>query len=108
MAIDLFCYSSLDSNAVRGELDLVVKRSSDLFPSKFSISDVKDLTNSKSYYDLMEIEISRENGLVAQCSFVVNLNDKRFVELLSAVEIILKNALGEEKILLLLNNEERR
>jgi len=108
VAIDLFCYCSLDANKVGDELELMAKRNPDLFSGKFLISAAKDLASSVSYYDLVEIEISRENGLAAQSSFIVSLNDKRSVDLLPVVEKILKNALGEEKVLLLLNNEERR
>ncbi|MBD9665681.1 hypothetical protein IB278_17065 [Variovorax sp. VRV01] len=108
MAIDLFCYCSLDADMVREELALLVEGNPNVFPSKFLISVVTDLTNAKNHYDLVEIEIARENGLAALSSFIVGLNDKKAVDLLSAVKKMIKKSLGEERVLIFLNNEERR
>lgn len=44
----------------------------------------------------------------ASCLFLIYLNDKSAAGLLPKVETIIKNALGDNNVLILFNNEERR
>ena len=79
-----------------------------MFTDRFLISEVRDLTNPENYSASVEVEIALEHGLKASCSFMVSLNDKSVADLLSVVEMIIKNALGDSNVLILFNNEERR
>lgn len=108
MSIDLFCYSSLPPADVIRILDLVAMQHQGLFKERFFISKVKDLRNPDNYYDSVAIEIALEHGLNASCSFMVSLNDKKASDLLSTVEVIVKNAFGDSNVIILFNNEERR
>ena len=108
MSIDLVCYSSLPPTDVKGILDLVTAKHQGLFVERFLISKVKDLRNTDNYYDSVAVDIALEHSLNASCSFMVSLNDKNAADLLSTVEAIIKNALGDSNVLILFNNEERR
>lgn len=79
-----------------------------LFNQSFLISTVTDLRNPENYYDAVGVEIALEHGLHANCSFLVSLNEKSVANLLSTVEMIIKNVLGNSNVLILFNNEERR
>lgn len=108
MSIDLVCYSSLPPEDVKGILDLVTAQHRGLFVERFLISWVKDLRDADDYSSSVAVEIALEHGLRASCSFRVGLNDKSAADLLSTVEAIIKNALGDSNVLILFNNEERR
>jgi hypothetical protein len=108
MAISLFCYSSRAADDVKGILDLLTVQHPGLFAEKFLISRVDDLKNPTIYSDSVSVEIALEHDMRASCLFLVDLNDKSAADLLSTVEAIIKNALGDSNVLILFNNEERR
>ncbi len=108
MAISLFCYSSRAADDVKGILDLLTVQHRGLFAERFLISWVKDLRDTDDYYDSVAVEIALEHDMRASCLFLVDLNDKSAANLLSTVEAIIKNALGDSNVLILFNNEERR
>jgi hypothetical protein len=108
MSISLFCYSSRAAEEVEIVLDLLSVQHSGLFAEKFLISSVDDLKNPTTYSDSVSVEIALEHGTRASCLFLVALNDKSAANLLSTVEAIIKNALGDDNLLILFNNEDRR
>lgn len=108
MAIDLFCYSSLSPEEAREILDLVALQHPGIFTKRFLISEITDLRNPESYYASVEVEIALEHGMCASCSFLVSLNDKSVADLLSVVEMVIKNAFGNSNVIILFNNEELR
>lgn len=99
MAIDLFCYVSVDRNltdAMRSEL-LIDRR--DIFSENFIISTAKDASP-------MHVEIAAENGFEAKSFFLISLNKKDSVNLLGLVSQILKDKFGSN-ILILQENERK-
>jgi hypothetical protein len=101
MAIDLVCYASKPLSEVDKMLDCISTEHLDLFSSQFLISKVFE-TNE------IQKEITLEYGLHASCWFLVRLNDKSVAGLLSSVEVILKNAMGDNNVVIFLNDEIRR
>lgn len=73
----------------------------ELFASKFLISDV---TKSND----IDQEVALEHGVHAQCLFLIRVNDKSALGMLSTVVGIVKNALGDSSVVILLENEERQ
>lgn len=101
MAIDLFCHSSLPVPKVQEVLSKLLVQHQELFANKFLISDVSQSTDVGK-------EVALEHGLHAQCLFLIRVNDKSARGLLSTVVGIVKNALGDTNVVMLLENEERR
>jgi hypothetical protein len=97
----LFCYVSVPCTEVQLITDRLRSQHRDLFESRFLIYPVKNVT-------LVGKEIALEHGFVAQCLFLVGLNDKSASSLLSQVERQIKETLGDENVLILFNNEQRR
>ncbi len=101
MAIDLFCHSSLPLRQVQEVLSTLLIQHQELFANKFLISDVRQAKD-------IDEEVALEYGLHAQCLFLVRVNDKSARDLLSIVVDIVKKALGDSNVVILIENEERR
>ena len=67
MAIDLFCYSSLPPDDVKGVLDVMATQHLELFAERFLISWVKDLRDTDDYYD----SVARANIRTKQSSRII-------------------------------------
>lgn len=100
MAIDLFCHSSLPSPQVQEVLSKLLVQHQELFANKFLISGVRQSTDVGK-------EVALEHGLHAQCLFLIRVNDKSARGLLSTVVGIVKNALGDTNVVILVENEDR-
>ena len=113
MAISLFCYSSLLPEETQGILDLINNRHPEIFKERCLIFRARDLRgadnlrDADSYYHSVLIDIALEHGLKATCLFLVAINDKSAVGLISRVVEIIKTALGECNVVILFNNEGR-
>ena len=101
MAMDLFCHSSLPLLQVKEALSLMLFQHQELFANKFLISDV-----NKS--DDVDEQVALEHGLNARCLFLIRVNDNTAIEFLSTVVGIVKNALGDSNVVILIENEARR
>ncbi|WP_145956465.1 toxin-immunity protein system imunity protein CdiI2 [Burkholderia pseudomallei] len=101
MAIDLFCYLSIDRGAAESDLNKIRSNHSELFEGKFLISPVRDA-------DFSLKEIAAEHGLVAESFFLVSLNDKNSADLIPIVSKILVDGFNGGVILILQDNECRR
>ena len=94
MAIDLFCYSSLPPNEVKGALSLMAAQHQGLFHSRFLISEVGEANP-------VHKEVSLEYGLAANCEFIVSLNDKSAADLVPTAMAIVKCTLGDGNVIVL-------
>lgn len=101
MAIDLFCYSTKNSAHTQKKIGLLAKNQEHLFSSIFLLSPVQRAAEFHK-------EIALEYGIKANSMFLVRLNDKSAAGLLPTVEAALKEALGFENIVILLENETLR
>lgn len=101
MAIDLFCHSSMDLPQVQKILTLLKSEHENLFLDKFLIGDAK-LSNQ------IKKEAALEHGLQARSFFLVGVNDKNATNLLPIVITILKKAIGDSNLVIMLNDESRR
>ena len=98
MAIDLFCYTTDSSVAVKQMVDVLKKKHQGLFFERFLISEVRDVTAAGK-------QIALDFGLAPKCLFLVRLNDKSAADLISTVTFVLKTAFGIEKLLILHEGE---
>lgn len=101
MAIDLFCYVSNVATEVKKALDLMADTHKELFTRKFLISPIRDV-------EQFHKETALEYGLNANCIFLVRINDKSAVNLLSTVESVIKSTLGVDNVIILFENETLR
>ncbi|MBI3713184.1 MAG: hypothetical protein HY253_09520 [Burkholderiales bacterium] len=101
MAIDLFCYSSLPLLEVQKVLSTFHIQHPELFSGHFLISEVSQLTE-------VEKEIALGHGLLAQCLFLIRVNNKSELGLMPTVIDIVKNTLNNSNVVILFENEERR
>jgi len=100
MAIALFCYTSRPKGEVETALTLLSSRHPELFSKKFLLSEVRE---AKPVHQ----EIAGEYGLRAQAMFLVDVNDKSAAGQVADVADTLREALGQEQILVLWENERR-
>ena len=98
MAIDLFCYVTETSDAVRKTLDAIQETHQGLFFERFLISEVHAVTP-------VEEDIALDFGLIARCLFLVRLNEKEAADLISTVTYILKVEFGASKLIVLHEGE---
>ncbi|MFB5149408.1 hypothetical protein WJH60_07415 [Burkholderia orbicola] len=101
MAIDLFCYLSIDRDAAESGLNRIRSNNIDLFGGKFLTSPVRSA-------DFSLKEIAAEHGLVAESFFLISLNDKNSADLIPVVSKILADEFNGGEILILQDNEYRR
>ena len=100
MAIDLFCYSSLQLPQVKEALSRLFLQHQELFANKFLISDVRQSSDVGK-------EVALEHGLHAQCLFLIRVNDKTATGLLPTVVGVVKNVLGDSNTVILFEGEDR-
>ncbi|CAD9217565.1 hypothetical protein BCEN4_1090145 [Burkholderia cenocepacia] len=100
MAIDLFCYLSMDNGAVKSALVKISSKYSDIFRRRFIISPSRDA-------DFVLKEIAAKYGVVAESFFMVSLRDKDSANLIPTVSRILDYEFNG-LILILQDNEYRR
>jgi hypothetical protein len=99
MAVDLVCYSSLPVSDCDAKLNELRGKRGDLFAKSF-------LVYSPRSADEVHIEIAREHTLERCVStFLVSLNEKQHAGRIREVVELLKDQLGESRVLVLLNNE---
>jgi hypothetical protein len=101
MAIDLFCYVSGPLSGVQSIVNLMSTQHQGLFSTRFLISEVWEANETQK-------EIALEHGLGASCVFLIRLNDKSAADLLSEVELVVRNAFGDNDVVILFNNETQR
>ncbi len=101
MAIDLFCHSSLPLPHVKEMLSVLLMRHQELFASRFLISDVRPSSS-------VDKEVACDHGLDAQCLFLIRVNDKSALNLLPKVVDLVKDALSDSNVVILLENEDPR
>ncbi|MDQ1816774.1 hypothetical protein RBA41_26070 [Massilia sp. CCM 9210] len=99
MAIDLFCYSSNSKE----ELGLVIKGLSaqveEFYSNKFIVSLAREASQ-------IHHEIAMEHGLNARSLFLIRVNEKNAVEELPELVSMVKNIVGGNKVIVLLENEK--
>ena len=101
MALDLFCYSSLELAKVQEILTAVKIKHVELFAHKFLISDGRETTEVGK-------EIALEHGMHAQCLFLIRLNDKEVSYRYHEAVVIIKEALGDANVVILFEGETRQ
>ena len=99
MAIDLFCYTSLNVTDTKDIIDVIFQDHPEIFPSKYFISDV-EIAHEISK------EIANDYGFPNACStFLVSLNDKTLSVSTSSIADIFRHYMGNDNIIILHENE---
>lgn len=99
MAIDLFCYSSMKPEDSQKEIDLAKKSRPDTFIKDFSLSNASAASK-------FQISVAEEFGLTANSLFLVRVKNKEKIHKTTEVTSTLKEIFGNEKIIILWENEK--
>ena len=99
MAIDLFCYTSHGKDDVERIINRLSTENSSLFSEKFIASKVRETTE-------MHREMATEYGLTARSMFLISVNDKGSANRVSEVATIVRNGMGQDRVVILLENEK--
>ena len=100
MALDLFCYSSLELAKVQEILTDVKSRHEELFAHKFLISGGRPTTDEGR-------ETAFEYGINAISLFLIRLNARDASDFLPEVVAVIKAALGDANVVILIEGESR-
>ena len=100
MALHLFCYSSLEVEQVQEILPLVKIEHGELFADKFLISHVMPATDE-------EKETALENKLHALSLFLIRLNARDASDFMPEVVLVIKAALRDANVVILIEGESR-
>ena len=100
MSVDLFCYVSLPFGEVNKTINLMVAKHHNIFHKNFLISSAREAS-------AIHKEIALEFNLVALCTFIVSLNDKNSGGLVLDVVTLIKEAFGDDRVVVLHTNEVR-
>ena len=108
MAVDLTCFSSMPMEDVEAIVDSLVASHRGLFYSASSSHRTRFLVSKVAEASEIDKEIALEYGLVANCWFMVSLNDKSAADLVATAISIIKNALGVGNVIILSDGETLR
>jgi hypothetical protein len=100
MAIDLFCYVVQSEHDAQEIISRLQAEHVDLLTKHFVFSQAGEISSVGK-------EIASEYGFSAVSRFMLSLNVKREVARTKEAEDILKAAFGEDKILILWQNETK-
>lgn len=118
MAIDIMCYTKLDTELLNKIINKIRLKYNSIFDESYIIYSASPVLNreqldlirdeQEKYSKESKLLISEEFGLEgARASFMVSVNDKSFPELnTSEMAELLRDELGKENIIVLLNGEE--
>lgn len=116
MAIDITCYTKIETNVLQSKLDLI--KFNHLFSLSYIMYDAHNILNNQQieliddrterYNQETKLLIAEEFGLKEPKSyFMISVNDKSFPEMnTSEIADLLRTELGKENIIILLNGEE--
>lgn len=117
MAIDIICYTKLSVDLLQAKLDIIKSNYNYIFERSYIVYTAHDVPNREQleliddrvekYNKETKLLISEEFGLKnAKSYFMVSVNDKSFPELnTSEIADLLRKELGNENIIVLLDNE---
>lgn len=118
MAIDIMCYTKLDTNLMNSKIDYIKSKYNNIFNESYVIYKAHPVLNrqelsllkseSEKYQKETKLLIAEEFGLEgARSYFMISVNDKSFpVYGTSDIANILRKELGNENIIILHNGEE--
>lgn len=118
MAIDITCYTKLETNVLQSKLDSIKFKFNHLFSLSYIMYDAHNILNNQQieliddrterYNQETKLLIAEEFGLKEPKSyFMISVNDKSFPEMnTSEIADLLRTELGKENIIILLNGEE--
>lgn len=118
MAIDITCYTTLDTNLLQLKLNLIKSHYDSVFKYSYVMYDANEILTRQQlellvdpvekYQKETDLLISEEFGLEgARSYFMISVNDKSFPEMnTSEMADLLRTELGKENIIVLLNGEE--
>lgn len=100
MAIDLFCYSTLDAEEFNACFKKIMQDYPKIFPHNYIISTISKASE-------IGTEIALEYGMSNVHSFcIITLNNKKLTINTAALATILRTYIDSEKILILYENEK--
>lgn len=99
MSIGITCFTSYNTKALQKKLDFFTVKYPDIFPGKYYLSKA-------ALPDSIDIEISNEFGLIPKSYLYISANDKSFSISIDDIASLLKNELGKNNVIVLLNGED--
>ena len=92
MAIDLYFYSTNQTERAQSVLEAIRAEHPELFENKFVIYSATDA-------DQLQKEIASDYGFQAKSAFMISLNDKSAAASVLDVAGIVKDAFGEDRVI---------
>jgi hypothetical protein len=99
MSIDIRCYTKLTVPDLQAKLDQFLLRNPDIFPEHYLLYNARNL-------ELFDKEISNEFGLDPKSYFRMHVINKTFEISTDKMADMIRNALGKENVIVLLNGED--
>ncbi|HDU8494613.1 hypothetical protein AB7038_16350 [Morganella morganii] len=99
MSIGITCFTSYNAKDLQEKLDFFTVKYPSIFPVKYYLSKA-------ALPDSIDIEISNEFGLIPKSYLYISVNDKSFSISIDDIANLLKNELGKNNVIVLLNGED--
>ncbi|MBE8614145.1 hypothetical protein CYG68_17355 [Morganella morganii] len=99
MSIGLTCFTNLPFVDLQKSLDGWHKQYSDIFPEHYYLSDA-------GISDHIDIEISNEFGLDPKSYFYMSVNNKYLIISTDKIAALVREELGKDNVVILLNGED--
>lgn len=99
MSIDIRCYTKLTVPDLQTKLDQFLVGNPDIFPTHYLLYKARGL-------GLFDKEISNEFGLDPRSYFRMHVINKTFEISTDKIADMIRNTLGKENVIILLNGEE--
>jgi hypothetical protein len=99
MSIHISCYTKYSPYELQGKLNNLSEKYSDLFPLHYYLS-------SAVVPHPIQKEISNEFGLDPCSYFIMSVNNKALEMSTDVIANVIRNELGKENVIMLLNGED--
>ncbi|ARJ40939.1 hypothetical protein B1H58_02290 [Pantoea alhagi] len=99
MAIDMTCFTTLPTLELQCKLNFFQEKNPEIFPVHYLLYKACPL-------DRFDKDISMEYGLNAESSFMIAVNNKALDISTDEMANMIRNELGKENVIVLLNGED--
>lgn len=99
MSIGITCFTIYNTKELQEKLDTFNVKYPDIFPKKYYLSKA-------TLPDSVDIEISNEFGLIPKSYLYISVNDKSLSISTDDIASLVKNELGKNNVIVLLNGED--
>ncbi len=100
MSIDIRCYTKLKVSDLQVKLEQLLLKNPDIFPEHYLLYNARNL-------ELFDKEISNGYGLDPKSYFRVHVINKAFEISTDKIADMIRNELGKDNVIVLLNGEDQ-